>query len=192
MTLDRTNMGVRMLSIKAIVLMLAGFAAQAAPSEWSAPIIVPGFVVGFEQGNGQQSILEQVPKGETVDSWTRMLTSQRFIGRSADPGPTQMLVNIQGLLRRACPGGTTTSITELTVSGQPAARMRSDCPRNPDTGKPETFFIIAFAGANDLFSEQVAFRRVPTQADVSFAEDVLNSVQWCSTGSTSPACAKRR
>lgn len=173
------------------MLLLAATPASA-PREWSAPLVVPGFEVGYEQGNAQQSIVEQVPKGETVEKWTRMLTSQRFVGRAFEPGPTQMLVNIQGLLRRACPGGKTTPITELTVSGQAAARMRSDCPLNPETGKPETFFIIAFSGEQDLFSEQVAFRRVPTAADVSFADDVLGSVAWCKTGSTAKACARRR
>jgi hypothetical protein len=174
------------------VILLAASTVQAAPKEWSAPLVVPGFAVGYEQGNDQQSIVEQVPKGETVEQWTRMLTSQRFIGRAFEPGPTQMLINIQGLLRRACPGGKTTQITEFTVSGQAAARMRSDCPLNPETGKPETFFIVAFAGDKDLFSEQVAFRRVPTAADVSFADDVLGTVAWCKTGSAAKACARRR
>jgi hypothetical protein len=167
-------------------------AAAKGPSEWSAPLVVPGFAVGFEQGNDQQSIVEQVPTGETVEKWTRMLTSQRFVGRAFDPGPTQMLVNIQGLLRRACPGGKTSAITELTVSAHPAARMRSDCPLNPETGKPETFFIIAFSGEHDLYSEQVAFTRVPSAADVAFANEVLDTVAVCKTGSAAKACARRR
>ncbi|MEO7603246.1 MAG: hypothetical protein ABIS39_08335 [Sphingomicrobium sp.] len=165
--------------------------AAAAPTEWAGRPAANGFVVGFDKANGEQAIVERIPVGETVERWSRMLTSQRFVGRARDPGPRQMLVNIQGLLAQGCPGGSTTPIVAMTVSGRPAARMRSDCPMNPQTGLPETFFIIAFAGTNDLFAEQVAFRRVPTDADLTFAMKDLQQVRWCTAASKESACKPR-
>ena len=162
--------------------------AVAAPEEWSGRPAAPGFVVGFEKANAEQSIVERVPAGETVENWTRMLTSQRFVGRASDPGPRQLLVNIQNLMEQACPGGSTSDIVTMTISGRPAAR--SDCPLNPQTGLPETFFIIAFAGTNDLFAEQVAFRRVPTAADVTFGSKDLQAVRLCSAASKEAVCKK--
>jgi hypothetical protein len=120
-----------------------------------------------------------------------MLTSQRFMGRGREPGPQGLLANIQSLLGRSCPGGATTPIVAMTISGRPAARMRSDCPLNPQTGQPETFFIIAFAGSSDLFAEQVAFRRVPTAGDIAFAMKDLQAVRLCRAGSTEKVCARR-
>lgn len=172
----------------ALTLFCIASGGGAAPAEWSGRPPASGFVVGFDKANAEQAIVERIPAGETVERWTRMLTSQRFIGRASDPGPRQLLVNIQNLLTRACPGGSTTPIVAMTVSGRPGARMRSDCPLNPQTGLPETFFIIAFAGDKDLFAEQVAFRRVPTAADVTFAMTDLQQVRWCTTASTEAAC----
>ena len=166
-------------------------AAHAAPAEWSGRPPASGFVVGFEKANAEQSILERVPAGETVERWTRMLTSQRNTGRGRDPGPRQLLANMQELMGKSCPGGSTSEIVTMTVSGRPAARMRSDCPLNPQTGLPESYFIVAFAGTNDLFAEQVAVRRVPTAEDLSFASKDLQQVRWCTAASKEAACKAR-
>ena len=176
--------------LAAAILTLLPVSTAAAPAEWSGRPAAPGFVVGFEKANAEQAIVERVPAGETIERWTRMLTSQRFMGRAADPGPRQLLVNIQGLMEKACPGGSTSDIVTMTVSGRPAARMRSDCPLNPQTGLPETFFIIAFAGTDDLFAEQVAFRRVPTAADVKFGSKDLQAVRLCTATSKDAVCKR--
>jgi hypothetical protein len=173
------------------LLLYLGTAAAAQAAEWSGRPAAPGFIVGFDKANAEQAIVERVPAGETVERWTRMLTSQRFVGRALDPGPRQLLVNMQGLMKTACPDGSTSEIVVMTVSGRPAARMRSDCPLNPQTGLPESYFIVAFAGTNDLFAEQVAFRRVPTEADLSFASKDLQQVRWCTDASKEAGCKAR-
>lgn len=180
--------------MRAIIIAAALAAAPAAAmaGEHSVRPSVANFVVGYDRANAEQAIVEQIPKGESVENWTRMLTSQRFTGRGRDPGPRGLLTNIQASLPRACPGARTSAIAAATVSGRPAVRMRADCPLNSQTGKPETFFIVAFAGTNDLYSEQVAFRRVPSAADVEFANEVLGRLVWCRTGATDKACAPRR
>ena len=78
-----------------------------------------------------------------------------------------------------------------TPFSRPAARMRSDCPMNPQTGLPESYFIVAFAGTKDLFAEQVAFRRAPTAADLSFASKDLQQVRWCTSASNEAVCKAR-
>ena len=176
-----------------VAIALSGIAAgaAAATAEWSGRPAASGFVVGFDKANTEQAIVERIPADETVERWTRMLTSQRFVGRARDPGPRQLLVNMQGLMKGACPGGSTSEIVMMTVSGRAAARMRSDCPLNPQTGLPETYFIVAFGGTNDLFVEQVAFRRAPNAADLSFASKDLQQVRWCTTASKEAACKAR-
>jgi hypothetical protein len=173
------------------LVTLASASAAAAGPEWSGRPPAPGFIVGFDKANAEQSIVERIPTGESVERWTRMLTSQRFVGRGRDPGPGGLLANMQGLMRTACPGGSTSEIVTMTVSGRPAARMRSDCPLNPQTGLPESYFIVAFAGTNDLFAEQVAFRRVPSAADLAFASRELQQVRWCTSASKESACKAR-
>ena len=175
----------------ATIAFVSPASAAAAQAEWSGRPPAAGFITGFDKANAEQSILERVPTGESVEQWTRMLTSQRFIGRAKDPGPRQLLINMQELMKGSCPGAVTSEIVTMTVSGRPAVRMRSDCPINPQTRLPETYFIIAFAGTKDLFAEQVAFRRVPTPADVSFAAKELQAVRWCTAASKELACTAR-
>jgi hypothetical protein len=57
---------------------------------------------------------------------------------------------------------------------------------------PAPGFIVAFAGSQDLFAEQVAFRRVPTPADVQFAAAILQKVGLCRAGSKTTGCADGR
>ena len=62
---------------------LYGLALALAPAASAAPgdarlvtQALPGFIVGYEAGNAQQSIREEIPKGETVQAWTRMVTTR--------------------------------------------------------------------------------------------------------------------
>jgi hypothetical protein len=76
-------------------------------------------------------------------------------------------------LQRACPRATVAYRRTLGV----AAQMRVDCPLNPTTGLPETFFAKAMPGRTDMHVAQVAFRRVPSAGDVAWAERYLAAVK---------------
>jgi len=133
---------------------------------------VPGFITGYQVAKNGSSIQEQVPAGENVEQWTRMVTTQRFAGvatRTNADGFLQLMVD---QLSGACPGA---RVPYRHPSGH-GAQMRVDCPLNPKTGLPETFFVKALPGASDMHVAQVAFRRVPTTKDVSWAESYLAGV----------------
>ena len=134
---------------------------------------VPGFVVGYDMARDGNSIIEQVPDGETVEKWTRMVTTQRFAGVARRTDGNGFLQLMLDGLQRGCPGA---RVTYRRATGK-AAQMRVDCPFNPSTGTPETFFARAIRGESDMHVAQVAFRRVPSAADVSWAETYLASVK---------------
>ncbi len=148
----------------------------------------PGFVVGYSASNGQAAITEEVPSGETVDKWTRMITSQFFRGFARASSPYAFLEGMQKSLASGCPGFKVSAITTEPLAGQPAARMRADCPLNPKTGLPETFWIIAIANQNDMHIRQVAFRKVPDAADTAWAERVLLAARWCGDTAATGGC----
>ena len=131
-----------------------------------------GFVTGYQATNDGSSILEQVPKGESVDHWTRMVTTQRF-AKVADrvdaEGFLQLMVDG---LDASCPGS---RVSDRRTDGG-TAQLRADCPLNPQTGLPETFFAKALPGETDMHVAQVAFHRVPTAEDVAWAEHYLTTV----------------
>ena len=172
-----------------VLLTLAAAPLPAGERLVLAPLA--GFALGYRVERDGNLIEERVPTGETVERWTRMVTIQRFAGAAARADAATYLGMIRASLPRDCPGGTTSAIRALTVSGRRAAQLRADCPRNPQTGLPETFEILAIEGASDMHVAQVAFRRVPSAADLAWSERQLASVALCTAASREPACASR-
>ncbi len=134
---------------------------------------LPSFVVGYSVARDGNSIVEEVPKGETVDKWTRMVTTQRFAGVARRTDSNGFLQSMLDRLQQACPGA---KVIYRRPGGK-SSQMRVDCPLNPSTGLPETFIAKAIPGAADMHVAQVAFRRVPTAEDVSWADRYLAGVQ---------------
>jgi len=177
------------MTVAALLTIAAGPPAPA--GEHLALTPLPGFELAFREEGDGNLIEERIPSGETVERWTRMVTVQRFAGVVQRADAASYLGTIRTNLPRSCPGGTTTPIRSLTVSGHRAARLRADCPRNPQTGLPETFEILAIEGANDIHVAQVAFRRVPSAVDLAWSDRQLAGVALCTGSSREPACAAR-
>ena len=150
-----------------MLLILAALALEAL-----ARPLVPGFVVGHEVAKNGNYIQEQVPAGENFEKWTRMVTTQRFAGVARETDANGFLQLMIDGLAEGCPGVT---IVYRRVSGT-TAQMRVDCPMNPKTQLPETFFAKALPGSSDMHVAQVAFRSLPKASDVAWAEKYLGSV----------------
>jgi len=175
----------------AMVAALMGSAALATPPAGERLVHTnpSPFVVGFHAANADQSIEEWVPSGENVDRWTRMLTYQRFtnlVARGEDA--PAFARRMQGLLRGACAGVQLDAITTGTENGTHVAQFGSRCPRNPQTGLPETTFFKMIDGASDLHVAQVAFRHAATADEVRWAHAQLASVVLCGPRSAAAAC----
>lgn len=147
-----------------------------------------GFVTGYSTSNARVSILEEVPRGETVEKWSRMVTTQQFRDVPIAMTPQAFLQSVARNLPQRCPGATTTAIETFAVSGRDAARLRADCGRNPQTGLPETFLMTVVRGPTDLHIRQAAFRRVPDRADLAWAAMVLDRMVFCTPGDRATGC----
>jgi hypothetical protein len=172
----------------AVTSLLASFVASPAAAEHLAALEVPGFVVGYEVANEREEIREEVPIGETVQDWTRMVTTQRFAGAGTRVTPTAFVEVVASNLVAGCPGARTSKVLTTPRGGRPAARMRAFCPLVAATGKPETFIMLVIAGTEDILVKQVAMRRIPTDEDVLWGEALLDAVVFCETGQTGGAC----
>ena len=177
--------------IIAMVAALVASAAQGSAGERLIQADLAGFAEAHRVESANGMIVEWVPRGESVERWTRMVTHQRFAGAALRLRPHDLLDNMIAGLRTGCPGARTSEVTRFTVSGRPAARFRADCPLNPSTRMPETFTALAIAGEADMHVAQVAFRRVPSASDDSWAETQLRSVRLCGADSKETACAAR-
>ncbi len=64
--------------------------APAPPLQASRPAL-SGFIVGYKAEQGGASLLEEVPTGETVQKWTRMVTTQKFDNIAYRLSPDRMM-----------------------------------------------------------------------------------------------------
>ena len=167
----------------------AGAAVAAPPPEWVGQAPLPGLEIVHQLAGNGSLIVERVPPGETIMRWTRMVTNQRFAGEIAAGGTLDQWHRGYMIgLRQACPGFRASGPARLQIEGRPAIQLRGDCPRNPATGRPETFFLRAIAGRADLHLAQVAFRNVPSAAETAWALEHVASVTLCTPRVASPIC----
>lgn len=174
----------------ALGILAAPLAAVAQPTdreELVAPAL-PGFVLGYSAASDRQSIREEVPQGETVHAWTRMVTTQRFGGLARIKPVSAYVRDSLAGLPTACPGARISPVLGLRVSGAPAARVQVDCPRSAG-GRPETFILLAVAGpSGDMHVKQVAWRGGTTPEGLAWGRAFLAGVALCTTAGRAPAC----
>lgn len=172
-----------------IGMMILGLATPVAAqpsSESLAQAPLPGLVIGYRAAQDGDSIVEWIPQGETVQMWTRMVTVQRFagIGQRLQFWADTFASNIA----QACPGAVIGRPAYSQTQGRRQVELRADCPRNPQTGQPETFMLRAISGATDLHSVQVAYRHVPNAEETQWAQRQLASATLCAADDARPIC----
>ena len=171
--------------------LLAFTSVMAQPSE--DRVIGPDldrWVVGYETHSATQAIREEVPEGESVKDWTRMVTTQRFGGLAALTTAENYVANIARGVERKCPGAQVSAIRSLSMTGRPAVRVTIDCPVLAETGKRETFLLQATGATFDMLFKQVAFRGPHTAADMAWASVFLDALVYCAGGTTLGACTR--
>lgn len=182
-----------MIGRAAFLLAQAGALGLATDDRVVAPEL-ERFVVGYEVANPRGAIREEVPEGESVKQWTRMVTTQRFAGLASLTTPANYVANIGRSVERACPGAKVGAIRSLTIAGPPggraAVRLTVDCPILAETGLRETFVMEATAGTFDMLVKQVAFRGSHTADDIAWANAFLDGLTYCAGASIVDACTR--
>jgi hypothetical protein len=171
----------------ALVMLLEAAATAEQPTERLVAPALPGFVMGYSAANTVNTMQEEIPRGETVEAWTRMVTTQRFVGLASRTTPAQYAQNVIAPLQRACPDATISAMSSLTVSGRPSVRFQVDCPHSVG-GRPESFILIAIAGRSDMHVKQAAWRGGTTAATLGWGRLLINSTVLCAAPDRQTAC----
>lgn len=181
----------RWLAFGLALFPLAAASAQSLSQERLVSPRLPDFTIGFYRANAANMIREEVPRGQTVQAWTKMVTTQRFGGLAARTTPEAYARTILGNVPTSCPGARLSPVRGLSLSGRPAAQIRIDCPSNPAAGgKAETFILLAVAGTADMHVKQVAFRGGLGRGDAAWAQSFLSGVAFCRANDKAPACTR--
>ncbi|MGE6334378.1 hypothetical protein, partial [Stenotrophomonas sp. NPDC077659] len=156
----------------------------------SEQVLMPrfdGYVKAFEASDPQTGhITEFVPKGQTVEAWTDMVTVN-IAPNSAWVSPRDFLGSMEAGWRGACPDAEVNWLREGVELGRQMAVLMLSCPLNPGTGKPETAWVKGIQGEQGFYTVQKAFRTEVKEADVVTWVKWLSGVALCG-GDEGPAC----
>jgi hypothetical protein len=113
----------------------------------------------IERTNGAFYMREQVPEGESVDRWTRMisLTATRDLASNPSATPQAMLARMTASFQRNCPDTFSSSAPgPQTVDGHEAYEVIASCGRvkSGNDAFSESAIMLAIKGSADLYTLQ--------------------------------------
>ncbi|KQO58670.1 hypothetical protein [Sphingomonas sp. Leaf257] len=169
-----------------ILALLMGVADAQPVTEHIAPPVPSDFVLGFA-GRGPAPIREYVPRGQTVERWTRMVTVLQ-LGWKPGMGPRRYAELWAQSMQRACPGTTVGEMRDTPLAGHESVTLRLDCPRNPQTGQAEMVIGRYVTGGEQLHNVQAAVRGPVTPQAIAWAEALVAAATLCATGDSRALC----
>ncbi len=149
-------------------------AALIAAPAVAAPLMmpaVPGYELAHTQKNATGAIAEYVPKGQTVQNYTRMISTNLLGGFGKVPSP-ELIAEFAKRYVAGCPGAKV-----VAVPMGKAAGARIDCTRHPNTGKTETVFARAIPAGADQYIAHVTYRYIPMPKETQWARDFLGAMK---------------
>jgi hypothetical protein len=175
-------------AVAVIAAVLAGAPARAELLAENLLTNLPdGFKVGFQTRQGQMDMMEFVPAGETVEDWSAMVTVQVFHGQANADGDA-FARRLAELWEGGCKGSKAERLDGGQVNRYPFVLWHYACPRNPQTGKPESMWLKAISGTDALYLVQYAYRAVPSVELERPALAYLAKASVCDTRKEDRAC----
>ena len=141
------------------------------------------FKIGFQKGN----MTEWVPLAESVKDWSELITIQTYQA-AASITQAQFLGGVGEKLLRFCPETPIPRMTTGQTNGYPVSMLLLACPKNSNTGKPETTAFRSILGGSDIYFVQYAFRYVPSSNQIATAMKFLGTVSVCDTEKAGHPC----
>lgn len=133
------------------------------------------FTTTNEQADEKSYIREAVPKGETMDKWTQLITvtGAKGLAERADLTPQAFAANIAVGMRQACPETFyAKGLRETKVGDHDAFIALASCGKVNDSADKhsETALIVAIKGAEDYYTVQWAERTPSSAENLTFDE----------------------
>jgi hypothetical protein len=154
-------------SLALAALLLAGFTVPSWPAQQvfrdERLIVFPddSWEVGFSDSKPALTMFEFVPKGETVQNWTRLLTVQTFTGNKTPLADWAERFRSSFPERWNCDGRKLIPSLSGWKNGYPWMRFIAICNRNPANNLGEMALIHIVRGRENLFIVQRAWRGPP-------------------------------
>lgn len=152
--------------------------------------IPPGYKIDYQTQQNNMLLTEMVPRAETVNDWTEMLTTQVYLEAKNITHEAFQVEMEKGWLA-ACKAGETAPIKKGVENGYAFSMWVQTCPLNPATGKPENTLFKAIKGNDSYYVVQKAFKFEPTDEQIARWTLYLRTVGVCDSRLTDRACPKK-
>lgn len=154
-------MKTKLIQTVAFFVVCAALAAQAAPLEYENLVVaVPADWDTITNGrDGDLSMVEMVPKGETGDEWTRMITIQTFHNLGGT-SPKLFVEKLSEAVKKQLDGPMHTKPLDFANDSEyPTAGVLWFLGKVKSSGKGEITLIRAIQGQDALYVVQKAWRQ---------------------------------
>ncbi len=147
----------------------------------------PGAPALHKDNFGRITMSLYVPKEETVDDWSRMITVQMFHGMKSD-NPDTLAMALGKWWKTICPDGDAQKNKGGAENGYSFSIWMFTCSLNPQTKKPENMWLKVISGEDALYSVQYTHRRELSKEIIEQAREYLRYVVVCDTRRADRPC----
>lgn len=146
--------------------------------------IPAGYQLAYNQKTDQGEINEFVPKGETVEKWSEMITVQLLPAQNDN---ATFYATFESLAKQGCRSEFTHVIATTKENGYPVKVFQLFCTINLQTNMGEVTFIKTIEGKDKFYVVQKAWRteeyeleQIPiTEEDIVKWTEYLRSISVC-------------
>jgi hypothetical protein len=146
--------------------------------------IPDGYWIAYAATLDTSSILELVPKGETIGEWTEMVTAQVFSNKN-ELTLLEVRDGMEKMWRDTFPGSSSEFIEQGFEHNHPVMIWSQLAPLNLKTGKPEMTWFKASIRDGKIAIIHKAFKFSPSVEQIAYWLAFLRDVRIVESGSSS-------
>ena len=143
-----------------------GSTKQSEAKEMLIGQVQTGFELAYSTEDVDFIMSEWIPRGESLQDWTQMITLQALLDYPPDRLDTFVRRFIE-LINEECDNSDSTIISEGLELEYFFKIFGTVCEKNPKTQKPENTILKAMAGDEALYVVQKAWKYSPTQKEMN-------------------------
>jgi len=147
-----------------------------------------GFKIASEQAEGHASLTEMVPINESVDQWTRMVTTQVYRGLSDASFFAKYKDQMRERWSKACDVADTKPFSDSSENGYATHVWLQVCAFKDKQKKPEITLFKFIQGRDATYVVQMAFHFQPAKAQLAESMAYLGKVTVCDTRRADSPC----
>lgn len=156
----------------------------------SAPL--SDFHTVYESDHNDILMLESVPKGESAEDWTQMVTTQVFIGTTHEHFYEMYRNGSRKRFAEACDFHSERNIDDTVQNGYQTYLWQQSCfYADSKKKRPENTWFRLFKGKDATYVLQWAWHTKPTEKQLARMVDYMTKSELCYLGDSKHPCPKR-